>query len=159
MNNNNEFTKKDKNGCLFLLALCLIIFPLVFLTNNKKDSNSFGSTINTEHSSGRGYSGRNTWARRQLDKQTEESKKKESEEYSQKQQEKALNSIKNIPIKTSGTKRNKYSELWDECDNLSSILSDHDIDHEEPSYPMDYDDLKDLRDNLQNLLEENDIDY
>ena len=162
MNNNNEFTKKDKNGCLFLLVLCLIIFSLVFLSNkNKKDSNTFGSTINTEHSSGRGYSGRNTWARRQLDKQIEERKKEEFEEYRQNQQVKTLNSIKSIPVNTSSKmgKSNKYSELWNECENLSSILSDHDIDHEGPSYPMDYDDLKDLRDELQNILEENDIDY
>ena len=162
MNNNNEFSKKDKNGCLFFLALCLIIFPLVFLTNkNKKDSSSFGSSFNTVQSSDRGYSGRNTWARRNLDKRIEERKKKEIEEHNRKQHENTMSSMKNMPIypSSSSKKENKYSELWDECDNLSSILSDHDIDHDEPSYPMDYDDLKNLRDDLQNLLEENDIDY
>lgn len=156
--NNNELTKKDMNGCFFLLALCLIIFPLVFLTNNnKKYSSSYGSTNN----SGNSYSGRNTWARRQLDKQIEERKKKEFEEYRQKQQEKTQNSIKSITKNTSSAKGkgNKYSELWDECDNLSSVLSDHNIDHDEPSYPMDYEELKDLRDELQNLLDENNIDY
>jgi hypothetical protein len=49
--------------------------------------------------------------------------------------------------------------LWDEAEELESILEDNNIDHESLSYPIDYHDLEDLRDEYESLLEENNIDY
>ena len=63
------------------------------------------------------------------------------------------------PVHSSGSSRNNYAELWDECEDLESALNDAGIDHDDLSYPMDYHDLEELRDEYQSLLEENDIDY
>ena len=50
-------------------------------------------------------------------------------------------------------------KLWDEAEELESILEDSNIDYESLSYPIDYHDLEDLRDEYESLLEENNIDY
>lgn len=55
--------------------------------------------------------------------------------------------------------RSHYEELWNECEELESLLNDAGIDHDEMDYPMEYNELEDLRDEYQSLLEDNDIDY
>ena len=62
-------------------------------------------------------------------------------------------------IQTIQSKIYDYAELWDEAEELESILEDNNIDHESLSYPIDYHDLEDLRDEYESLLEENNIDY
>ena len=63
------------------------------------------------------------------------------------------------PVYSGTSSRSNYAELWDECEDLESVLNDADIDHKGLSYPMDYHDLEDLRDEYLSLLEENNIDY
>ncbi len=58
-----------------------------------------------------------------------------------------------------GTPRNNYAELWSECEELSTVLEENDIEHDELSYPMDYHELKDLKSGYEDLLEDNEIDY
>ena len=60
---------------------------------------------------------------------------------------------------SSSSSRSHYADLWDEAEELESILEDNNIDHESLSYPIDYHDLEDLRDEYESLLEENNIDY
>lgn len=55
--------------------------------------------------------------------------------------------------------QNSFSSLLSECEELSDILEEADIDHEEPSSSMDYHELQNLRDEYESLLEDNNIDY
>lgn len=69
-------------------------------------------------------------------------------------------SIPVIPsTRSSSSSRSNYAELWDEAEELESILEDNNIDHESLSYPIDYHDLEDLRDEYKSLLDENNLDY
>ncbi len=62
-------------------------------------------------------------------------------------------------ISDNSKSRNDNSSLFSECEELSEILSEADIDHEEPSSSMDYHYLQDLLDEYKSLLDDNDIDY
>ncbi len=110
---------------------------------------------------GNGSSGGGSWKQKR-----ERYEKERNERLFQEQQEKRIQqSIMNYPNVPnpqpvySRSSRSNYAELWDECEDLESALSDAGIDHEELSYPMDYHDLEDLRDEYQSLLEENNVDY
>ena len=157
VDDNMKFNKNDKNGCLLILGLCIIIWPIVFLSN--KNETNTKATPSYEYSSGRGHAGRNSWARQQLEKNVHEEKQRQIEEFQREQAEKTHQYDNLIQQISTQKPRNKYQELWDECETLSSILDENGIDHDEPTYPMKYRELEYLRDDLINLMEENDIDY
>lgn len=132
-------------GCLFSIIFVCVFFVVIIPKGN--DSDTTGTNKN------------NYWYKKRI----EYEQKKQGQKWSEGQKIKHIivesQDITLQPAKSSGSPRNNYSELWDECEDLESALSDAGIDHEDLCYPIDYHNLEDLRDEYLSLLEENGIDY
>ena len=105
---------------------------------------------------GKGSSGGDSWAQKVRERY--ELKESIKEQQEKRIQRTVISYPASCPVR-SNSSRSNYSVLWDECEDLESILSDANIDHDEMNYPMDYNELEDLRDEYQSLLEENNVDY
>ena len=137
-------------------ALCVIIGLGYALSNG--NSNKSHSDPNTFHSS-------KPYNRYQNQQKIDHDQLRKTYEEIFKEQPKPIQ-IQHIRVSNSpahgghtGTPRDNYRDLWNECEDIISALDDAGVDHEDLSYPMDYYDLRDLRDELESTAEEYDVNW
>lgn len=142
-----------------ICALFLIIGIGYAVTNGS--SSKSNNSSNTYHSS-KPYHGYQRYQSPQV-KECRDSINKLMDDFTKKY---SHTTVQQIPIVRppvyrthTGTPRENYRELWEECETIIDALDEAGVDHDYLSYPMDFYDLRNLRDELEYTAEENDVEW